>query len=683
MTRMKMGTNTLFTLIAVLAFTHFAHADIFDTAGYYDTGGGEYMAVMTSGDIDDFGYNYIINEGRVKMESMRNMSNTLWVPNIKNNVSAIAKARELVQKGFRVIVSGTFSHGNAMTVSARAYPNVTFTQYSTVRTNKTAIPNLSSCGWLNPEWWFAIGVFAAATSQNEKIGFIHPGINGEGSIQSINAFYAGVKWVNASYDVYTMFTGSYLDVDRETGACDYLVKEIGVGFLTGQQDDLTIPIYAMNAGLLAIGVSGFSLRTLYGELVGVSFVRNWNEALANISVAVNGTVYYGDIIGSFRTTGNRIDAFSYLVTQEQRNKVLEAMTLLSGPQQLTLYLCNNTFPLWNLTNQGCAVTADFNNKLYPGVKNQGYYTVPITDKPFPENTRLGIVVTSAILLALPIILAILVIVMRNNPEIQAGSPFFFLIMLAGCAIVYIGTIVWPLDPSEGNCFARVWLPSLGATIAISALITKNLRIFLLFFNPFKWRGEKLHLKNFLPIVVIFVALDIMILAIYTAKGPKGVEVQQGRMGLGTYETRHVCATSDTGNSIIYALLAFHMLQLVIGCIVSFLLRNVTSSEFNERKSVAMAIYVTTFCLIIVAILIGATDISNEQLVVFISIALLICNTGVIFLIFGSRIVNLLMGEVDPVAFATKTTSTSATMKSSGKSSDNDSGVVTSRQVAVA
>jgi len=398
-------------------------------------------------------------------------------------------------------------------------------------------------------------------------------------------------------------------------------------------------------------------------------------------------VYKGDVIGSFKTGGQGPDRFSYLVTADQRATIQEAIALLSGPQQSTLYICGEWFSQWGLTSAGCLNgTANFNGKLYPGVNNLGYYNVPITDKPFPRSTRIGIVAAAGILLALPLILAILVIVMRSNPEIQAGSPFFFLITLAGCALVYVGVIVWPLDPSVAHCYGRIWLPSMGATIAISALITKNLRIFLLFFNPFKWRGERLHIKYFLPVVIVFVALDAMILGIYNRKGPKGVTIEQGTNGLGTYETRHVCATTNTGNSIIYAILAFHMLQLVIGCVVSFMLRNVTSKEFNERKAVAMAIYVSTFCLIIVAVLIGVTDITNEQLVVFVSIALLICTTGVLGIIFGSRIVNLLVGEVDPISFATKTTSgTTATMKSSaGKSSDgNDSGVVTSRNVALA
>jgi basic membrane lipoprotein Med (substrate-binding protein (PBP1-ABC) superfamily) len=678
-----MGASSIITLLVVLALTCFTDADIFDTSAYYDSNGGEFMAIMSSGDYTDFGYNYIINDGRVEMEQRLNMSNTRWIPNILDNWTAIAKTNELVQKGYRVIVSGTFSHGNAMSSSAARYPNVTFVQYST--SSSKTVPNLSSIGWLNPEFWFVIGVFAGVTSQNGKVGFIHPGIT-EGSVQSINAFYSGVKWVNSSYDVYTMFTGAYIAVDRANGACDHLVKTIGVGALTGQQDDLTVPVYAMNAGLLAIGVSGYSLRQLYGELVGVSFVRKWADGLAKIAAGTNGTVYKGDVIGSFKTGAQSPDTYSYLVTANQRAKMQEAITLLSGPQQSTLFICGEWFSQWGLTSAGCLNgTTNFNTKLYPGVINEGYYNVPITDKPFPRDSRIGIVAAAGILLAFPLILAILVIVMRNNPEIQAGSPFFFLIMLVGCALVYVGVIVWPLDPSVANCYGRIWLPSMGATIAISALITKNLRIFLLFFNPFKWRGEKLHIKNFLPVVVVFVALDAMILGIYNREGPKGVKIQQGTNGLGPYETRHVCQTTDTGNSIIYAILAFHMLQLVIGCIVSFMLRNVTSKEFNERKAVAMAIYVCTFCLIIVAILIGVTDITNEQLVVFVSLALLICTTGVLGIIFGSRIVNLLVGEVDPISFATKSsTGTTATMKSSGKSSDgNDSGVVTSRHVSLA
>lgn len=669
------------TVLALALLVATIHAYTQD-ALFYDSNGGQYMAIMSSGDVTDFGYNYIINAGRVAMEQNLNMSDTLWIPNIPDNVTAIAKSLQLVAQGYRVIVSGTFSHGNAMSYCASLYPNVTFVQYGG---SSTGVPNLSSISWLNSEFWFAIGVFAGATSLNEKVGYIHPGPT-PGFIQSINAFYSGVKYANQSKEVYVMYTGALIAVDRATGAANHLVNEIGVGALTGQQDDLTVPVYAMNSGLLAIGVSGYSLRQLYGELVGISFVREWSAALTKVAVGVNGTIYKGDISASFKTAGQNPDTPSHLVTQEQWDILEGALFYLRG-NKTNVYACGDWWSQFAMNPvTGClnstASSAPYNTQVYPGIHDLGYYSIPLTDKPLPRSTRLGIIITTAILLVLPVTLIVAVICLRTNIEIQAGSPFFFLVMLVGCILVYVGVIIWPLDPSVNNCYARIWLPSMGATIAICALITKNLRIFLLFFNPFRFRGEKLHIKNFLPFVILFMALDAVILGIYNRKGPRGVTVLQGVGGLGTYETRHICATSDTGNDIIYALLVFHMVQLLIGCFVSFMLRNVTEPQYNERKAVGMAIYVTTFCLVIVAVLMGVTSISNEQTVVFTSVALMICTTGVIIIIFGSRFVNIMMGEVDPVAFTKNKSSSGATgttQKSSNKSSDSvESGVASSR-----
>lgn len=60
-------------------------------------------------------------------------------------------------------------------------------------------------------------------------------------------------------------TGSFDDPDREAGAAKYLIEEIHVGSLIGQTNGLTVPKAAMNAGFLAVGVTGYSLSSAFGN----------------------------------------------------------------------------------------------------------------------------------------------------------------------------------------------------------------------------------------------------------------------------------------------------------------------------------------------------------------------------------------------------------------------------------
>lgn len=615
------------------------------TSASYNLAGGQYIAILGDGDIDDFGWNANVNAGRVAMEQMLNISGTRWVPNVHTTDILRKEVDTLVAEGVRVIICTSYSYGSAVESIATKYPNITFAQYGV----KSDLPNLSDIVFSSLDYYFIIGVFCGMTTITDKVGIIFPGLE-VSNANIANVFFNGVKFANPNLEVHIIMTGTYDDPDREAGAADILINKAGVGSLVGQTNGLTVPKAAMNAGFLAVGVTGFSLASIFGQQIGVSFIHNWATALFPFAAGINGTIYKKDWTGSWRSGDQQHDTVSHFVTADQWAPVNISINNMKKTNYT--YLCGPTVAELGPLNPktGCLnATSYLNSFITTGFVNWGNYTVPLTEIKLSRAPMIGLVTTAAFLIALTCVLMLVVFAARKRESIRLGSYVFLLNMLVGTALVYGGVIAWPLNPDTHSCLARVWLPSLGGTIAISALIAKNLRIMIAFSyaKQIKKVGAALLLRRFMAIALVLVLGNLPFLIAFTVVVPKGASAQQGQDGLGKYEYRMVCASSERSTNALYALLAYHGFQLLIGCIISYKCRIITDPKYDERKAVAFCLYGIAFCLVVFSVLVGIIGLANDQLVIGISLALLLVNTFSVVAIFGAKIVDLYVGaEVD-------------------------------------
>lgn len=596
--------------------------------------GGNQIAILASGDITDFGYSYTVNAGRIKMERALNISGSLFAPNINDQDSALALIHQLVAEGYLLIISTTTAHANAPIIAAGQYPHVAFVMSGGTST----LPNLSSLNWSGPDQYYAAGVFAGAISTAKKVGFIHPGPP-LASVGTLNAFYVGVKSVNPDCDVFSVYTNSYLNPDRTTGACKILLAK-GVDMLVGQQDDLTLQNIAMTQGFLAVGTNGFSLRDIFGETVGVSVIRNWGGPFTTYAQNIlYKNISRQDISGAFSTGYTTLDTPSHLVPENVWENVQAGVQLLLNKTKP--YFCSPFVSEMGLGPNGCLLnTSVFTVPRLSGIKFLGTYLVPLENVKFPSHARVGIITVSSILYVLAVVIAIAILVFRRDTVMLAASPVFLGLVLIGAALCFTAAITWVSEPNIHVCAARIWLPSIGFTLCIGAMIIKNVRLVIIF--DAQLRRVKIRDRRLLTYIGVLLLVDVVLLVLYTALGDPSVQQLQGVEGLGTYQVRNICHTKHIGFRFLYAIISFHLAQLLVGCIVTFKIRVIDIEEFNESRPFGLCIYIASLVVTIAGILLGTGGTTHVQATIIISLSLLIGACAVLVLLFAPKFLTIML-----------------------------------------
>jgi hypothetical protein len=212
-----------------------------------------------------------------------------------------------------------------------------------------------------------------------------------------------VRLANPNATLYVYSTNAYDDSDRAAGASDILLAEpYSVTAISGHQDDYTVPIKAMNAGLLGIGVTGYSLSNLYGQQAGVSVVRDWSKMFATFAAPLfnASNIVRKAVSGTFLNGGQYLDAPSYRVTPEQWDIVKNATASLMVPGKTPYYCVPGIYDAWGVNPlTGClANTSFFSRGLIPGVRYLGNYTVPLELVHFPEAITITVVAITTVCL---------------------------------------------------------------------------------------------------------------------------------------------------------------------------------------------------------------------------------------------------------------------------------------------
>lgn len=452
----------------------------------------------------------------------------------------------------------------------------------------STFPNLSGLNWSGPDQYYAAGVFCGAITKTNKVGFIHPGPP-LASIGTVNAFFVGVKSINPNCGVFTAFTDSYLNPDRTTGAGKMMLDQ-GIDMLVGQQDDLTHHKLAMANGFLAVGTNGYSLRDIFGETVGVSVIRNWGGPFTTYANKSLNKVFKRDISGAFSSNYTTLDTPSHLVPSDVWEKVTAGVATLKNKTKP--YFCSPFVAEMGLDGTCLLNTSVFTTFRLSGIKYLGTYHVPLEVVTFPKSASVAIIVSAILYTATAIIaIAIAIFFFRRDTVVLAASPVFLGLVLIGVIMCFTGAIVWVSEPSEDICAARIWLPSIGFTLCMGAMIIKNVRLMIIF--DAQVRKVRIHDAKLLMWITILLVVDIILLAVWTGVGNPSIFQQQGIEGLSTYEVRNICSTKDVGNKLLYTIISWHIAQLAVGCFVTFRIRVI---DIEELMKVDLLDYAYTLLL---------------------------------------------------------------------------------------
>ncbi|KAI9184469.1 hypothetical protein H9P43_003522 [Blastocladiella emersonii ATCC 22665] len=250
-----------------------------------------------------------------------------------------------------------------------------------------------------------------------------------------------------------------------------------------------------------------------------------------------------------------------------------------------------------------------------------------------------IAVLCAIVLAVAGALAGLVTRFGGHIAIKSASPPFLTLISIGAALVTCSVFTEVLPISTSVCEAHIYLLALGTCIALSSIIAKTARIYLLFGNKsmisMSIRNSKLLLS-----VVTMTAIDLVLLIIWdVTTGPRAERVN---LSIDTFG--NVCGSTSTGPGATAAtviLALYHAGMVLATCWLAYKVRRVATT-YNESKLIAVAAYcMAGACAVVVPVsLLSAVDLRVTLIVR--AVGILFATVSVLLVLVGRPVYEALV-----------------------------------------
>jgi basic membrane protein A and related proteins len=181
------------------------------------------------GPVDDFGYNYAANQGRLCLEAVYPGS-TVFAENVPENAEAERVMEKMIKDGATLLFPTSYGHYDPATRVAKKYPNVTFFHMGGPGTS-------DNLGTFFGEIWqmvYVSGAAAGKVSKTGKLGYI-VAFPIPQTLLNVNAFELGAKSTNPAATTTVVFTGNWCDPAKLAEASNSLVDQ-GIDVLTMHQD---------------------------------------------------------------------------------------------------------------------------------------------------------------------------------------------------------------------------------------------------------------------------------------------------------------------------------------------------------------------------------------------------------------------------------------------------------------
>lgn len=236
------------------------------------------------GPVDDYGYNYAADQGRLCIEALLPNVETVFAENVPENAEAERTMEQMIRVGSTIIFPTSYGHYDpAINVSAK-YPEVKFMHMG-------GLEPTDQVGSFFGEIWqmeYAAGVAAGLMTESNKLGFVAafpiPQV-----LLNMNAFTLGALSVNPDATTTVVFSGNWCDPAVLAEAANSLIDQ-GIDVLT-QHQDCPKPILevASRRGIWSVGYhADASTVTAEGWITGGRWV--WGPLMAKLVVqAMDGT----------------------------------------------------------------------------------------------------------------------------------------------------------------------------------------------------------------------------------------------------------------------------------------------------------------------------------------------------------------------------------------------------------
>lgn len=171
------------------------------------------VALLTSGPVNDGGWNQLAYEGLQKMKTDLNIQ-VANSEDVKES-DQLSLMRNYVNQGFNVVIGHGFEYQKALEQAAKDNPKTQFVQIGGIGANGS---NLQSYVWITGEGGWVAGALAAATTKNNHIAVVGaldiPTIAGD-----FTSFQQSVKQYNPQATVdKPIYSGSFDDIAKGKAA---------------------------------------------------------------------------------------------------------------------------------------------------------------------------------------------------------------------------------------------------------------------------------------------------------------------------------------------------------------------------------------------------------------------------------------------------------------------------------
>ncbi len=282
-------------LLGSLAFAAHAQAQV-------KLNGPPKIAFVYLGAISDGGWTGAQNRARLIMQKEFHQ-HIPYVENIPEQTEKVEQAVELfINRGYNVIIGGTYGYGDAFKVEAKAHPHVAFVNMAGVTTE----PNLESPYPKTYQGWYLAGYAAGSVTKSKVIGMIE-GFPIPTVLWDINAFALGAKAANPGTVAKVAFVNSWDDPVKEGQLANAMIEQ-GADVIATDMDSPAAIVQAEKAGKYAIGYQN-DMSAAAPKMIMTSVVFHWDKMLVPMVRALKagtwksqGTSLYGMKAGMVEIT---------------------------------------------------------------------------------------------------------------------------------------------------------------------------------------------------------------------------------------------------------------------------------------------------------------------------------------------------------------------------------------------
>ncbi len=237
------------------------------------------------GSINDNGYNYAHNQGRIYVEEqLGDAVETVFVENVPEGPDCERVLRELAQQGCKLIFATSFGFGDSVIKVAEQFPDIAFEH----ATGYMSAPNVGLYNARFHEGRAVCGIIAGHMSQTGKAGYIGSFPIPE-VIMGINALALAGRSVNPDFTVTPVYISTWNDPAKEADAARAMIDQ-GMDIVAQHTDGPAALQVAAERGIVGGFGQGADMSEFAPDTQLTAIIDNWGpHYLASAQAVIDGT----------------------------------------------------------------------------------------------------------------------------------------------------------------------------------------------------------------------------------------------------------------------------------------------------------------------------------------------------------------------------------------------------------